>query len=78
MDNLIIQRRLTHYRVPFYNKLSENVNFTLFVRENIIKVADLYFSLKRIKGIFPFKKRKSLGILFFSGIIIKYSLGKLS
>lgn len=72
MDNIIIQRRLTHYRVPFYNKLNESVDFTLFVRENTVKVADINFSLKKITGLFPFKKRKSLGILFFERIIFKY------
>ena len=72
MDNMIIQRRLPHYRVPFFNQLKVKTNFTLFVSENPKSISNLEFPVKRIRGFFPFKKRKSLGVLFFSWVLFRY------
>lgn len=74
IDTIIVQRQLAPYRIDFYNELIEETPFLLLVAKtsNYISQINVKFPVEQIKGVFPFKFRKSLGLLFFKKSIKRY------
>ena len=76
VDVVVIQRELTHYRIPFFLRIYANKNISIFFsrydNERTREVAEAYPNLFiKIKGYFPLKSNPYISFLFYFRKVIK-------